>query len=438
MSSQLPPEPIQRLTKPFLRFLKIEATGGAILLLVTIAALILSNSPWSSQYFHFWEITLGIHAGPFEMSRSIREWINDGAMTLFFFVVAMELKRELVLGELKAPRLAAFSIAGALGGMLVPAALYLALQFDPEGERGWGVVMSTDTAFLISCLVLLGKRIPRSLYIFLLSLAVIDDIGAILVIAIGYSKDLVWEAIVIALLGIALVKTLSLLGMRSVAVYFLLGGLIWIAVDISGIHATITGVILGLMTPAHPWVSDRLMHSLLNRVTAFPLGGNHWAESNEDRQILNRARIAAHETLSPIEHLESALHPWVSFGIMPIFAFANAGVTISLADVNHPVAFAVLIGFVFGKPIGIFALSWLSVSLGIATRPKGLRWSVLFAGSLLAGIGFTMALFIADLAFDGPILDAAKIGILAASSAAALLGIGLLMWLCPRPSSSAA
>lgn len=437
MSTQLPHEPIHRLTEPFVRFLHIETAGGTVLLLVTIAALALSNSPWSSHYFHFLETPVGIHVGASESTRSLKHWINDGAMTLFFFVVALELKRELVTGELSNPRMAVLSIAGAIGGMFVPAALYLALQFGLPGERGWGTVMSTDTAFLISCLALLGSRIPYSLYVFLLSLAVIDDIGAILVVAIGYSDHLAWKALALGMLGIGMIRGLAMLGVRSIPVYFLMGGLIWVAIDASGIHATVTGVIMGLMTPARPWVSDSMMHSKLSRVVAYPLGGSHWSEVAEDREALNTAEVAARETLSPVERLEVALHPWVSFGVMPLFAFANAGVNISFTHASNPIAIAVIAGLVLGKPIGILGFSWLAVRLGIASRPDPLRWSVLFAGGLLAGIGFTMALFIADLAFNADLLSAAKIGILLASMVAAILGMGLLLWLCRHLPSSA-
>jgi NhaA family Na+:H+ antiporter len=422
---RLPGEAVDWLTKPFASFLRIEAAGGAILLALTIAALVLSNSPWAHQFLTFWELPVGIQIGSLEAARSLRDWVNDGLMTLFFFVVALELKRELVLGELKNPRMAALSIAAAAGGMFVPAALYLVLQWGQEGAHGWGVVMATDTAFVIGCLAILGRRIPQSLRVFMLSLAIIDDIGAILVVAIGYGSQLDWAALAVGGLGIAIVRGMALLGIRNIPIYFLVGGLIWLAVDASGIHPTVTGVILGLLTPTRRWVSDDRLRAILDRVIAYP-AGDHWSGDTEDRKALRLAEVAARETLSPVERLEIMLHPWVGFVIMPLFAFANAGVPISVTSLQDPIATAVFIGLTLGKPLGVVTFSWLAVRSGIAVRPPNLEWGMLAGGGMLAGIGFTMALFIAELAFSSDHVDAAKLGILSASVVAALLGTGLL------------
>ena len=267
--------------KPFASFLRIEAAGGAILLALTIAALVLSNSPWAHQFLTFWELPVGIRIGSLESARSLRDWINDGLMTLFFFVVALELKRELVLGELKNPRMAALSIAAAAGGMLVPAVIYLVMQWGQEGAHGWGIAMATDTAFVIGCLAVLGRRIPQGLRVFMLSLAIIDDIGAILVVAIGYGSQLDWAALAVGGLGIAIVRGMTLLGIRSIPIYFLVGGLTWLAVDASGIHATVTGVVLGLLAPTRRWVSDERLRAILDRVVAYP--ADHWSGDTEDR-----------------------------------------------------------------------------------------------------------------------------------------------------------
>jgi NhaA family Na+:H+ antiporter len=428
--AHLPTEPIQRVTEPFARFFQIEAASGVILLLFTMVALFLSNSPWATPFLNSWEIEAGLSFGAFEWTRSLKDWINDALLTLFFFVVALELKRELVLGELRESRLAALSIAAAVGGMVAPALLYLMLQLGHPGEPGWGTVMSTDTAFVVACLALLGSRVPPSLRVFLLSLVVVDDIGAILVVAIGYSHHFNWFALVLGILGLILVRVFSLLGVRSIPIYVLIGGWVWIALDASGIHGTVTGVILGLLTPATPWISDRRLHAVMERVTAFPLG-KHWSGKPKDRKLLHTAEIAARETLSPVERLEFALHPWVSFAIMPLFAFANAGIVISVESFNDPTVIAITLGLVLGKPIGIVGFSWLAVRLGIASRPSDLSWGVLAASGLLAGIGFTMALFIADLAFDESLLQSAKLGILAASAISATTGLLLLAWLLP-------
>jgi NhaA family Na+:H+ antiporter len=426
--ARLPQEPVDRFTKPFTRFLRIEAAAGAVLLLCALLALVLSNSSWSASFLAAWDMQAGFRLGGLEFSRSLKHWINDGLMTLFFFVVALELKREMVLGELRNPRMAALSIAAALGGMVVPAGLFLVLEGGGKGAHGWGIVMATDTAFVIGCLAVLGSRVPQSLRLFLLSLAIFDDIGAIVVIAIGYGGALDWAALGMAGLGLALVAGIARLGVRSFPIYFAIGGAIWLALDASGIHPTLAGLVLGLMTPAHSWVSDNRLRAILNRVVAYP-PGNRWSGNTTDRRDLRRASIASREALSPIERLEFILHPWVAFTIMPLFALANAGLTISPEDIGGTLGVAIFAGFVFGKPIGVVAFSCLAVGLRFAVRPPELSWSVLAAGALLTGIGFTMALFIGELAFDSSLLNAAKLGILGASAASAACGLLTLAWL---------
>lgn len=424
---RLPRESIHRLTEPFARFLHIEAAGGALLLACTVVALALSNSPWAHSFLEAWEIPLGLRLGSLDFARPVKEWINDGLMTFFFFLVAVELKRELVLGELRSPRLAALSIAAALGGMFVPAGFYLMMQAGRAGEGGWGTVMATDTAFVIGCLALLGPRIPHSLRLFMLSLAIVDDIGAILVVAIGYSSRIAWEALALGALGVVAVRVLMLVGVRSILVYFLAGSLIWLAVDASGIHATITGVVLGLLTPTRRWVSDQRLYAILGRVVANPPGAEG-SGNTRDRETLQVAEVAARETLSPAERFQIALHPWVGFVIMPLFALANAGLPLTMGDLGDSVTVAVFVGFAFGKPIGVLLFGWLAVQLRIAVRPPELSWGLLAGGSLLAGIGFTMALFIANLAFDQSLITQAKLGIFLASAISAASGIALLAW----------
>ncbi|MBM9511908.1 Na+/H+ antiporter NhaA [Desulfogranum marinum] len=430
-NTRLPKEFVDRLTRPFTRFLRIEAAVGALLLLFTIAALVMANSPWAHMLEAAWETQIGLKLGSLEFARSFREWINDGLMTLFFFLVALELKRELVLGELKKPRMAALSIAAAIGGMVVPAAIYLTLQTGQPGQNGWGTVMATDTAFVIGCLALLGSRIPQSLRVFMLSLAIVDDIGAILIVAIGYSSHIAWGALMVAGLGVAIVRAMAIFGFRGFPIYFLLGGVIWCAVDASGIHATITGVILGLMTPARRWVDDDRLYAILSQVIAHPTSGEGSGDT-ENRQTLQVAEIAARETLSPVERLVIGLHPWVGFIIMPLFAFANAGLPLSLSDLGNSVTIAVFSAFVLGKPIGILVFSWLAVRSHIAARPRDLSWRLIAGGSLLAGIGFTMALFIANMAFGERLLTSAKLGIFLASLFSAAAGLALLAWLPER------
>lgn len=434
---RLPRESVHRLTEPFARFLLLEAAAGALLLACAVAALLLSNSPWDRPFLAIWETPLGFRAGAFELERSLKEWINDGLMTLFFFLVAVELKRELVLGELRSPRVAALSISAALGGMLVPAALYILLQSGRAGEAGWGTVMATDTAFVIGCLALLGRRVPHSLRVFMLSLAIVDDIGAILVVAIGYSHQIAWSTLALAALGVAIVRVMALAGIRSTPVYFIAGCLVWLAFDRSGIHATVTGVLLGLLTPARRWVSDLRLYAILGRVLAYP-AGSEGSGDTKDRETIRAAEIAARETLSPAERIQMGLHPWVGFLIMPLFALANTGLPLDSGELGDSVTTAIIVGFAVGKPVGVLLFSWLAVSLKIAVRPPELNWGLIAGGSVLAGIGFTMALFIANLAFDESLLPHAKLGIFLASVLSAAGGLALLAWVTRHPGATPA
>ena len=429
--ARLPSGLVDRLTKPLSEFLRIQTAAGGVLLLFTVVALALSNSPWAHQASVIWETPLGFQIGPLEFVRSLRHWINDALMTLFFFVVSLELKRELVLGELKDWRVASLPIAAAVGGMVAPAAVYLFVVGEGPGAHGWGIVMATDTAFVIGCLALLGPSIPKSLRVFMLSLAVADDIGAILVVAIGYSGDLDWRTLGLGAVGVAATRGVAKLGVRGFPVYFLIGALIWVAVDASGIHATVTGVVLGLLAPTRRWVSDERLHAILDRVATSP-PGQDWSGDTQDRKALQVAEVAAREALSPAERLEIALHPWVGFVIMPLFALANAGVAVSFASVGDPITVAVFVGFVLGKPLGVMLFSWLAVRAHIAVRAPDLGWGILAGGGMLAGIGFTMALFITNLALDENLIDAAKLGILYASVASAAAGVALLAWLGRR------
>jgi NhaA family Na+:H+ antiporter len=261
----------------------------------------------------------------------------------------------------------------------------------------------------------------------MLSLAIVDDIGAILVVAIGYGSQINWIAIILAALGFFIVRGMALLGIRNIAIYFFMGGLIWLTIDTSGIHPTVTGVILGLMTPTRRWVSDKRLHEILDQVVPHALGGHQGSGDTDQRKELQLVEAAARESLSPVEQLEIMLHPWVAFAIMPLFAFANAGVQLSLNNFGGSITLAVFAGLVLGKPIGILSFSWVALRTGIAVRQSDLDWRLLTGGGLLAGIGFTMALFIANLAFTSDLINDAKTGIFLASILSALAGIGLLL-----------
>lgn len=430
--------PIARLTEPLERFMHVESASGIVLLAATVVALTLANSGFAEGFLAFWKLPIGFEVGGFQMRHSLSHWINDGLMAIFFFVVGLEVKREIVHGELGSLRQAALPIAAALGGMLVPAAVYLALQGGGPAASGWGIPMATDIAFVVGCLALLGSRVPPSLRVLLLSLAIADDIGAILVIAVGYTDTIGWGALAAGFAGIAAIALLSRLGVRGFGMYIVLGGLVWFAFHESGVHATVAGVILGLMTPARAYLESTPFAQAIDRVT----DGFHgeWDRVPPSATQVRGARWAAREQVSPLAYLETTLHPWVGFAIMPLFALANAGVPFALSDLADPVALAVAAGLVIGKPIGIVGVSWIAVRAGLAALPAGVSWGLLASGGLLAGIGFTMALFIAGLALSADALDAAKVGILGASVLAAGLGMLAMTRLlppAPQPPSGA-
>lgn len=427
----LPEELSDRITVPLARFLKIESAAGGLLLAATLTALLVANSPWSDQFLALWQVEVGLRVGRLEFSRSVQHWINDGLMTIFFFVIALELKREIILGELRSFRKAALPFAGALGGMLVPVLTYLVLMRDNAGAHGWGTVMATDTAFVVAGLALFGARLPQTLRLFLLSLAIFDDVGAIIVVAVAYAAELKWLTVAGALLALVGTSIAARLGIRNLAVYVFLGVLTWLLFDRSGIHPTIAGVVFGLMTPTGAWISNARLHAILGKVLSNPRGESS-RNDTANRNDLRRAGVAATEAVSPVERLELKLHPWASFGIMPVFAFANAGIPVSTENLGHPLSIAVFAGLFLGKPVGVFVASWLAVRTGLAAKASQLSWGLLAAGATLTGIGFTMSLFIAELAYEPELIGPAKLGILVASTVSATTGLVLLGFLSRR------
>jgi Na+:H+ antiporter, NhaA family len=434
-SPKFPVKPIDAIATPFQRFVHTESAGGGVLLLAAITALVIANSAFGPSFESFWTTTVGLRFGATVWEHSLRHWINDGLVTLFFFVVGLEIKRELVSGELSEPRVAALPVIAAAGGMVVPAALYLALASGPQAGRGWGVVMATDIAFVVGCLALLGSRVPNSLKIFVLALAIIDDIGAILVIALGYSHAFHAMPLAGALLGLGITVLMQWLGVRAVMAYWLVGLLTWAALHESGIHPTIAGVALGLLTPVTALVDP-------NRLDWFLTWARHAApvalEETEAKPKAVRQRLAraVKESISPQQRLEAGVHPWSAFFVLPVFALANAGVAISIASAFNPITLAIIVGLTVGKPLRIFAFAWFAVEFGLARKPEDITWLMLLAAGLLAGIGFTMALFIANLAFQGDALEAAKLGILTASLISGVVGMVLLRTLSVKKSSS--
>ena len=432
---ELPWEPIHRLTVPIDRFMHIEAASGVVLVLAAAAALFLANSQFADAFLGFWHTEIGLSIGAVDIHHSLQHWINDGLMAIFFFVVGLEIKREMVTGELRDIRRAALPLTAAIGGMVVPALIYLALIGSGEGSHGWGIPMATDIAFVVGCLALLGRRVPLILRVMLLSLAIVDDIGAILVIAIGYTDEINLTALLLGLVGIGIVSGAARAGVRSFLVYTVLGLGVWFAFEQSGVHATIAGVILGMMTPARSRVGEGLFAEMVDRVNEVLHGGGMEAMTHRAYKV-RRIQRAARETIPPVEYLESILHPWVSFGIMPLFALANAGVPIEMSYFGDPIALAVIAGLVVGKPVGVMLGSWVAVRTVLKQLPEGLTWPSIFGGGVLAGIGFTMALFIAELAKLGSELAAAKVGILTGSAIAAIVGMLLLIAVLPKPGAA--
>lgn len=428
----LPKEPIDSIVDPLKRFLHIEAASGVVLLMATVVALTLANLPTAETFLGIWKTRLSFGLGGFQMDHSLQHWINDGLMAIFFFVIGLEVKRELVMGELQDLRQAVLPISAAIGGMVVPAGVYLALQWGEPGARGWGIPMATDIAFVVGCLAVLGQRIPGSLRVLLLSLAIADDIGAILVIAIGYTESLNMVALGLGALGIAALPLMMKVGIRTQPLYYAVMVLTWLAFHESGIHATIAGVIFGLMMPTQSWISESRLETIVSKTRHF-LMGDGWS-SGQRYAMLRQMEQATRKSLSPLERHETDLHPWVGFLIMPVFALANAGVPVQVADILNPVAVATAMGLFVGKPVGILLFSWLAVKAGIARLPEGVNWGAVLGGGFLAGIGFTMALFISSLALSGDMLDAAKVGVMTGSALSAMCGVTLLVISLPKPS----
>jgi NhaA family Na+:H+ antiporter len=414
--------------RPVQSFLAVEAAGGILLVAATVVALVWANSPWREAYEQLIHTHLSLSVGSFHIDESLQHVVNDGLMALFFFVVGLEIKRELVAGELRDRRAAVLPAVAALGGMVVPAGVFLAFNLGGSGEHGWGIPMATDIAFALGVVALLGRRVPPPLKVFLLTLAIVDDIGAIVVIAVFYSDGIRWAWFVEALVVLGLIVVAQRARVRSLVVYVVLGVAAWLFVFESGVHATIAGVVLGLLTPAKP---------LLPEVEAEAIVDQLEGRSDLTAADVRRVEFLVRESVPPTERLEHALHPWTSYLIVPLFAFANAGIVLTGDAVADPssVLVGVVLGLVLGKTVGISVFSWVAVKLGWGVLPEGVRFSQLVGIAALGGIGFTVSLFITALAFEGePLLaDQAKIGILVASVLAAAIGSIALTLTARRP-----
>ncbi len=418
-------------TTPFEEFVHDEASSGLVLMACTLAALFIANSGLYPFYDALLSTYISIGGGSFYLSYSLHHWINDGLMALFFFTVGLEIKREILVGELADRRQAILPIAAAIGGMVVPALVYVAINGGTDAINGWGVPMATDIAFAMGVLALLGKRIPKRLIGFLLALAIVDDLGAVLVIAAFYTEQINGAALLFAAGALTCLILCNMAGIRRPLPYVLFGVLLWLGLLKSGVHATLAGVITALTVPANshcnasPFV--RRMRQLTNSFEQSQEDSVHIMQNSQQQKLLQSMENFVHCMESPLQRMEHRLHIWVSFLIIPIFALANAGIPINMGalveTIQHPVTYGVIAGLLVGKLIGISLFSWLVIKSGLSHLPQGVTMPQLFSVSILAGIGFTMSIFIGSLAFDNQeYLLNAKIGILIASLVAGIAG----------------
>jgi NhaA family Na+:H+ antiporter len=431
-----PPDhrPVDTLLAPFRRFISIEGSGGIILLICTAVALLWANLA-PAGYDGFWHTPIDLRLGSVTLANSLAHWVNDGLMAIFFFVVGLEIKREVLVGELASLKKAALPLTAALGGMIVPAVIYVAVNgTSGPTSRGWGIPMATDIAFALGVLALLGRRIPAGLVVFLAALAIADDIGAVLVIAIFYTAELslTWLAVGVAAFLVAVIA--NRLGARSPITYGIIGVIAWLALLKSGVHATIAGVMMAMAIPARVRIDvhgfAERARGLIDRLrTVRNDETNHFA-TPEQMELMESLEGSVEMAMTPLQRFEHGAARWVAYGIMPVFALANAGVVLGgdgLAHLTGPISLGIIGGLVLGKQIGITLFAWLSVKAGIALLPDGVNWRHIYGAAWLGGIGFTMSLFVATLAFgESPELEASKIGILAASLLAGTVGYLLL------------
>ena len=425
-----PPRPVDRLLAPLRNFLHTEASGGLLLLAAAVIALIWANSPLASSYEALWNTPFTLQLGHFGLTESLHFWINDGLMAIFFFVVGLEIKREVLIGELTTPRRALLPIAAAVGGAILPALIFVAFTRGGEGSSGWGVPMATDIAFALGVLAVLGSRVPLGLKIFVTALAIADDLLAILVIAVFYAGDLSVPALGVGAGVLALLLAANRLRVRHHLAYAALGIALWVAILASGVHATIAGVLLAFCVPATTRIDGKQFVRRARQIVESFDQADHADDvrrSDERQSALSELEDATEAIQTPLQRLEHNLHPWVAYAIVPLFALANAGVPIgvtAVAAINSPVAYGVFFGLLVGKQLGILGVAWAVVRLGWAELPSQVTWRHMWGASWVAGIGFTMSLFIGELAFvdDGGLLDVTKVAILAASIVAAVGG----------------
>jgi NhaA family Na+:H+ antiporter len=421
---------------PFQKFARIEGLGGILLFGATVVAILWANSPWGDVYESIWKYRIGVDADTFELTKPSMLWVNDALMAVFFFLIGLEIKRELLIGELNSPRKAALPLFAAFGGMLVPVSLYFILNNNPASASGWGVPMATDIAFSLAIINALGKRVPVALKVFLTAFAIVDDIGAVLVIAIFYSEEIKYVLILLAFLPMILLGILGHLGYYSKYLWIGLGALVWLLFLKAGIHPTIAGVMLAFTVPIRRQVNVKTytdqMHKLIHNIETT---------ANTDRTILSDKQIHYLDDLeewtvrvqSPLQHLEHRLHYWVAYFIMPLFALANAGVVFDVGlGIDWELALIIAVSLFMGKLIGIPLFTYIGLRLKLTELPNSMTFSNVFGAALLAGVGFTMSIFISNLAFtEDPVLtNSSKIGILIGSLVSGLTGYLLMRYTC--------
>ena len=421
---------------PFEEFIHRQTTAGLLLMMTAIIALYLANSGYAEAYAHLIHTSVGLNVGGWGIEKSLQHWVNDGLMALFFFLVGLELKREILVGELATPRNAILPIMAAIGGMAVPALFYYFINPEGDASNGWGIPMATDIAFAIGVLALLANRVPKSLITFLVALAIVDDLGAVMVIALFYTDTIVVDALIGATVVLAALIALNLGGIRQPLPYFLLGLVLWMFLLKSGVHATFAGVIYAFTLSAKPKYDSsrfsRKVKSLMVKFDASYEPEKSIMTNDKLRGVVQTLENGVHRVEAPLQRLEHTMHMPVAFIVIPIFAFINAGVPIELSGIGqtlmHPVTMGVMSGLIFGKLVGIVGLSWLTLKLGFGQLPAGTKFSQIIGVALLAGIGFTMSIFIAELGFAGQAENIlmAKTGILIASLIA---GVGGYLWL---------
>ena len=424
---------IDRLARPFQIFAAHKLSGAVLLLTATVVAVAWANSPWAEFYHHWLHTKLTLSVGPFGLSKSVSHWIADGLMGIFFFVVGLEIKRELLAGELANPRKAALPVLAAVGGMVVPALVYVAFNGDGELSRGWGIPMATDIAFALGILAVFP--VPLSLKIFLTALAIVDDIGAIIVVAIFYADAIATGSLLIGALLLGVSLGANAIGVRNPIIYFLIGCAIWVAFYQSGVHATLAGVLMAFTIPAGSVINPQQLHdrtrTLLKQLRDTGLPAERRLLTNRQHHIVHSMERLTEHATAPLQELEHALMPFVTFAILPLFALTNAGVKLESEAISllaEPMSLGIILGLVIGKPLGISLFAWAGVKLGIAELPKDINLFHVVAVGCLAGIGFTMSLFIATLAFDEvALVETAKTAVLAGSLLATLIGSFMLL-----------